>query len=104
MDVWHRSGSKAVAEYQVSESSYLVVGFFGPGTPVGQFDRFQVLDVRTGEQIAGPAKKLFNLPSADEVANLVKSSRYQSPISDPGAGNTREPTTADYLSGSRPGN
>lgn len=76
MDVWHRSGSKAVAEYEVSESSYLVVGFFGPGTPVGQFDRFQVLNVNTGEEIAGPTKQLFDLPSADEVANLVRISRY----------------------------
>ena len=70
MDVWQYSGSKAVAEYWILGQSVIVVGFFITGTAANHYDRFEVIDGRTGEHISA-GLSLVDLPSEEEVAAMV---------------------------------
>jgi hypothetical protein len=70
VDVWHIAGKKRIAEYEIFGTRFLVFAFFGPGTPVGQFDRFEVVDASTGERFddGGP---LYDAPCQEAVRDLV---------------------------------
>lgn len=74
MDVWHRSGSKAVASYRLLGTNFVVVGFYGPGTPVGQYDRYEVLDTVTGEQVS-QGRRLADEPDRDDILGMVIATR-----------------------------
>jgi hypothetical protein len=74
MDVWNCKGSRAVAEHRVSGSQFLVIGFYGPGTPVGTYDRFEVIESATGEQLTH-GLYLYDPPCPEDIRSLVVRTR-----------------------------
>ena len=64
------AGKKRIAEYDIFGTRFLVFAIFGPGTPVGQFDRFEVVDARSGERI-DDGGSLYDAPCQEKVRDLV---------------------------------
>lgn len=66
MDVWHRSGHRDLARYARGGRDFILVGRFGCGTPVGQFDQYDLVDAVTRKSVL-PADCLYDCPCAEDI-------------------------------------
>jgi hypothetical protein len=72
MDVWHSNGDRELARYSIGERDIVLIGIFGPGTPVGQFDRYDLLEAATRRSVA-PMIRLYDRPSEDDIVRWLAS-------------------------------
>lgn len=66
MDVWHRHRHRELARYAGGQRDIVLIGEYGPGTPVGQFDRYDLLDAVTGRSVV-PTIRLYEPPAEEDV-------------------------------------